>query len=99
MVLGADGSSWFWVIGALKAEGAKVFAAPLQLTSLADDVAALDRTLERIGGRVNGTRVIRPMVATGVASKGEGDGLGMAAGTFSDQVGGAVPRGSSAAGA
>ena len=45
MVLGADGSSWFWVIGPLKAEGAKVFAAPLQQTSLADDVAALDRTL------------------------------------------------------
>jgi len=49
MVAGADGSSWFWVIGPLKAEGAKVFAAPLQLTSLADDVAALDRTLGRIG--------------------------------------------------
>ena len=62
MVLGADGSSWFWVIGPLKAEGAKVFAAPLQLTSQADDVAALDRTLERIGGRVNGTRVITTYV-------------------------------------
>ena len=93
MVLGADGSSWFWVIGPLKAEGAKVFAAPLQLTSQVDDVAALDRTLERIGGRVNGTRVIRPTFATGVASKGEDDGLSVAAGTFSDQVAGAVPRG------
>jgi pimeloyl-ACP methyl ester carboxylesterase len=48
----ADGSSWSKVIGPLKAEGAKVFAAPLPLTSLADDVAALDRTLERIGGSV-----------------------------------------------
>ena len=49
MVLGGDGWSWFWVIGPLKAEGAKVFAAPLQLTSLADDVAALDRTLDGSG--------------------------------------------------
>jgi len=48
----ADGSSWSKVIGPLKAEGAKVFAAPLPLTSLADDVAALDRTLERIEGAV-----------------------------------------------
>jgi pimeloyl-ACP methyl ester carboxylesterase len=48
----ADGSSWRKVIGALKAEGARVFAAPLPLTSLADDVAALDRTLERIEGPV-----------------------------------------------
>jgi pimeloyl-ACP methyl ester carboxylesterase len=48
----ADGSSWSKVIGALKAEGINVFAAPLPLTSLADDVAALDRTLERIDGPV-----------------------------------------------
>jgi pimeloyl-ACP methyl ester carboxylesterase len=48
----ADGSSWSKVIGPLKAEGAKVFAAPLPLTSLADDVAALDRTLERVEGPV-----------------------------------------------
>src|SRR5882757_2305458 len=48
----ADGSSWSKVIGALKAEGARVIAAPLPLTSLADDVAALDRTLERIEGPV-----------------------------------------------
>jgi pimeloyl-ACP methyl ester carboxylesterase len=48
----ADGSSWSKVIGALKAEGVRVFAAPLPLTSLADDVAALDRTLERIEGPV-----------------------------------------------
>jgi pimeloyl-ACP methyl ester carboxylesterase len=43
----ADGSSWGKVIGALKAEGIRVSAAPLPLTTLADDVAALDRTLER----------------------------------------------------
>jgi pimeloyl-ACP methyl ester carboxylesterase len=48
----ADGSSWSKVIGLLKAEGIKVFAAPLPLTSLADDKAALERTLERIDGAV-----------------------------------------------
>jgi pimeloyl-ACP methyl ester carboxylesterase len=44
----ADGSSWSKVIGPLRAEGARVVAAPLPLTSLADDVAALERTLERV---------------------------------------------------
>jgi len=48
----ADGSSWSKVIGPLRAEGARVVAAPLPLTSLTDDVAALDRTLERIEGPV-----------------------------------------------
>ncbi|SDN70294.1 alpha/beta fold hydrolase [Afipia sp. GAS231] len=48
----ADGSSWSKVIGPLRAEGVRVVAAPLPLTSLADDVAALDRTLERIDGPV-----------------------------------------------
>ncbi len=48
----ADGSSWSKVIGLLRAEGIKSHAAPLPLTSLADDVAALDRTLERTGGPV-----------------------------------------------
>ena len=33
-------------------QGIKVVAAPLPLTSLADDVAALDRTLERVDGPV-----------------------------------------------
>src|SRR6266850_200344 len=37
----ADGSSWRKVIGLLKAQGIRVFAAPLPLTSLADDTAAL----------------------------------------------------------
>src|SRR4249920_209555 len=46
----ADGSSWGRVITALKAEGVKVLAAPLPLTSLADDVAALNRSLERTEG-------------------------------------------------
>src|SRR5438128_2069503 len=48
----ADGSSWSKVIGALRAAGVRVVAAPLPLTSLADDVAALDHTLERIDGPV-----------------------------------------------
>ncbi len=48
----ADGSSWAKVIGPLAAEGFKVVAAPLPLTSFADDVAALDRTLERATGPV-----------------------------------------------
>src|SRR5260221_491761 len=33
----ADGSSWSKVIGLLKAEGIKVFAVPLPLTSLVDE--------------------------------------------------------------
>ncbi|MGW4913253.1 alpha/beta fold hydrolase [Streptomyces sp. NPDC004270] len=48
----ADGSSWRKVIGPLKANGCNVFAAPLPLTSLADDVAALDHVLERLEGPV-----------------------------------------------
>ncbi len=48
----ADGSSWARVITALKSEGADVVAAPLPLTSLADDVAALERTLARIDGPI-----------------------------------------------
>jgi pimeloyl-ACP methyl ester carboxylesterase len=46
----ADGSSWARVISALKREGVKVLAAPLPLTSLSDDVAALNRTLDRSDG-------------------------------------------------
>ncbi len=48
----ADGSSWSKVIGPLKAAGVKVTAAPLPLTSLADDVATLDRVLGRLDGPV-----------------------------------------------
>jgi pimeloyl-ACP methyl ester carboxylesterase len=48
----ADGSSWAGVIAALAAEGVKVQAAPLPLTSLSDDVAALDRSLDRAEGAV-----------------------------------------------
>jgi pimeloyl-ACP methyl ester carboxylesterase len=48
----ADGSSWGKVIAALRAEGVKSIAAPLPLTTLADDVAALERVLERADGPV-----------------------------------------------
>src|SRR6476619_4787641 len=48
----ADGSSWARVITALEAESAKVVAAPLPLTSLADDVAALNRSLDRTEGPI-----------------------------------------------
>lgn len=48
----ADGSSWGKVIGPLHAAGTKVVAAPLPLTSLADDIAAVERVLERLDGPV-----------------------------------------------
>jgi pimeloyl-ACP methyl ester carboxylesterase len=48
----ADGTSWAKVIAPLAAEGFDVIAAPLPLTSFADDVAALSRTLERAKGPV-----------------------------------------------
>src|ERR1700746_2069053 len=48
----ADGSSWAKVIGPLAAEGVRVFAAPLPLTSFAEDTAAVERTLERASGPV-----------------------------------------------
>jgi pimeloyl-ACP methyl ester carboxylesterase len=48
----ADGSSWAKVIAPLAADGFDVIAAPLPLTSFADDVAALNRTLERAKGPV-----------------------------------------------
>ena len=48
----ADGSSWAKVIAALKDDAVNVSAAPLPLTSLADDVAALNRSLERTEGPI-----------------------------------------------
>ena len=55
----ADGSSWSKVIAGLRSEGVKAVAAPLPLTSLANDVAALDQMLERVEG---------PVVAAGNAT-------------------------------
>jgi pimeloyl-ACP methyl ester carboxylesterase len=45
-------SSWSRVITALEAEAIRVQAAPLPLTSLADEVAALNRSLDRTEGPV-----------------------------------------------
>ena len=48
----ADGSSWTRVIKPLQSRGLKVVAAPLPLTSLSDDVAALERARRRTDGPV-----------------------------------------------
>ena len=48
----ADGSSWDSVIRPLQSRGVHVIAAPIPLTSLSDDVKALDRALERTKGPV-----------------------------------------------
>jgi pimeloyl-ACP methyl ester carboxylesterase len=48
----ADGSSWSRVIGPLQSRGLQVLAAPIPLTSLTDDVQALERALERTSGPV-----------------------------------------------
>jgi pimeloyl-ACP methyl ester carboxylesterase len=48
----ADGSSWHKVITALHGSGTPVTAAPIPLTSLLDDVAAVDRAVDRVGGPV-----------------------------------------------
>ena len=48
----ADGSSWSKVIQSLHQSHIKAVTAPLPLTSFADDVATLDRTLERVAGPV-----------------------------------------------
>ena len=48
----ADGSSWGKVVGGLHENGIKTVTVPVPLTTLADDVAALERTLERLEGPV-----------------------------------------------
>jgi len=48
----ADGSSWNDIIGPLLSKGLNVMAAPIPLILLSDDVAALDRALERTNGPV-----------------------------------------------
>jgi pimeloyl-ACP methyl ester carboxylesterase len=72
----ADGSSWTKVIAGLSAKGVKALAAPLPLTTLADDIAALDRTLERVDG---------PIVLAGHAYAGA-----VIAGTRSEKITGLV---------
>jgi pimeloyl-ACP methyl ester carboxylesterase len=46
----ADGSCWHKVILPLRKEGLKVTCAPIPLTSLTEDIAALQRVLERTSG-------------------------------------------------
>ena len=46
----ADGSSWSSVIRILQARGLRVIAAPIPLTSLEDDIAALQGGIERTRG-------------------------------------------------
>src|ERR1700744_1077618 len=48
----ADGSSWQAIVGPLEARGLNVIAAPIPLTSLSDDAAALKRTIARAQGSV-----------------------------------------------
>ena len=48
----ADGSSWQLVIPKLEKQGFKVIAAPIPLTSLSEDAAALKRTIARTEGPV-----------------------------------------------
>jgi pimeloyl-ACP methyl ester carboxylesterase len=48
----ADGSSWKAIIGPLQERGLNVIAAPIPLTSLSDDAAALKRTIARTQGPV-----------------------------------------------
>jgi pimeloyl-ACP methyl ester carboxylesterase len=48
----ADGSSWQAVVGPLQERGLHVIAAPIPLTSLSDDAAALKRAIARTEGPV-----------------------------------------------
>ncbi len=48
----ADGSSWKDVILGVEREGLRIVAAPIPLTSLGDDAAALKRAVSRIKGRL-----------------------------------------------
>jgi pimeloyl-ACP methyl ester carboxylesterase len=48
----ADGSSWNSVIAPLENAGLNVVAAPIPLTSLSDDIAAVQRVVERANGPV-----------------------------------------------
>src|SRR5438309_10640873 len=48
----ADGSSWKEIILPLSKQGLQVVAAPLPLTSLSEDIVALNRTIARTKGPV-----------------------------------------------
>jgi short chain dehydrogenase len=63
----ADGSSWRDVILSLEREGLRVIAAPISLTSLSDDTAALKRAISRTQG---------PVILAGHAYAGASQGIG-----------------------
>jgi pimeloyl-ACP methyl ester carboxylesterase len=48
----ADGSCWSSIISPLQQEGLRVMCAPIPLTSLAEDIATLQRVIERTRGPV-----------------------------------------------
>jgi pimeloyl-ACP methyl ester carboxylesterase len=48
----ADGSCWHNVILPLRRQGLKIICAPIPLTSLTDDIAAVQRVIERTAGPV-----------------------------------------------
>jgi hypothetical protein len=60
----ADGSSWKEVILPLNKQGLQVVAPPLPLSSLSDDIVALNRTIARAKG---------PVIVAGHAYAGEGE--------------------------
>jgi len=65
----ADGSSWAKLTAPLAASGVSVVQAPLPLTSFHDDVAALDRTLERaVLAIIRNFPLHQPSVLTAAAS-------------------------------
>jgi pimeloyl-ACP methyl ester carboxylesterase len=63
----ADGSSWQAIVGPLEERGLNVTAAPIPLTSLSDDAAALKRTIARTRGPliVAGHAYAGAVIATG----------------------------------
>ena len=65
----ADGSCWQNVILPLCEEGLKVTCAPFPVTSLSDDIAALERTMERTSGPV----VLARHAYAGAVIAGPGD--------------------------
>jgi len=48
----ADGSSWSQMVEPLKETGLEVICAPIPLTSLSDDIAAVNRVVDRLEGPV-----------------------------------------------
>ena len=70
----ADGSSWSGVIRLLQARGSKVIAAPIPLTSLEDDITALQGAIERTEGPVVLAAMIDPATQRFLAQRMTGKG-------------------------